>query len=158
MVRCEHLGDLHHGTIQQMTILSCCVLPSYETNTATIQTVDVDGVTSKLVLHHHAQLETKTDTAILPIENQRVPTPKLMQLAVAPVVAFKKANKNNALHNMLSSQFVFCVRCVACSDVSFAANRHNSTTSRTYGALYISACCWHQGETIYVVSNGFREG
>ena len=65
MVRCEHLGDLHHSTIQQMTILSCCVLPSCEKNAATIRTIDVDGVTSKLVLHHHVQAETKTDTAIL---------------------------------------------------------------------------------------------
>ena len=89
-----------------MTILSCCVLPSYETNTATIQTVDVDGVTSKLVLHHHAQLETKTDTAILPIENQRVPTPKLMQLAVVPIVAFKKVNKN--MHSILFCPVNLC--------------------------------------------------
>jgi len=122
MIRCEHLGDLHHGTIQQMTILSCCLLPSGETKAATIQTINVDGVTRKLILHHHAQVETKTNTAILPIENQNVPTPKLIYLTV---VLVQESQQECCAPYYFVLSIVCCDCCVECGNVSLAANRHN---------------------------------
>ena len=59
--------------------------------------------------------------------------------------------------------WMFCVLrdvCMLCGwcVMSFTTKVHNSTTSRSYSELCILACCWHQGEIIYVVPNEFSTG
>jgi hypothetical protein len=46
----------------------------------------------------HPQVQTKTNTAVISVENEQVTTSKRMQLAVTPFVAGQETNKDNSLH------------------------------------------------------------
>jgi hypothetical protein len=48
----EDFRNLDNGTIQRVTIIVCCILSCYKTNTASISAIPIDGVSCKLTLHH----------------------------------------------------------------------------------------------------------
>jgi hypothetical protein len=44
-------------------------------------------------------MEVKTNTNIISVKNEKVPTPEWMQLAIAPIITRHTHNKSNPLHD-----------------------------------------------------------
>lgn len=93
--------DLNNGATQSVITIPYYVFHSCKTNKTHIRSIVVDGVACKLVLHKWAQMETKVDTHINPVDYQRVPAPKQMKLTASPIGIGQKPDKNNSLQGEL---------------------------------------------------------
>ena len=105
------------------------------------------GVTCKLNLHYHAQVQRPTSQSSQ-LRTKEFPHPNRCNSWLRPFMHSKKPSRT------MRSIFIPIFLCVVC----VVANGHNSTTSHSYGVLFTLACCWHQGEIIYVVPNEFSKG
>ena len=145
VVCCNDIYNLNSGTIQTAIIIPWHILPCCKANTAPIRSVIDDGVACEFILHKWAQTETKADANVILLDHQRVPVPKQMQFTAMPLSTGKK---ESSFPWWTPSWFCRLVLVVTCCVVGIVAFWHNSATTRSYGDLYILACCQQQWETI----------